>query len=365
MDTWATSSLTPQITTGWSADEELFTKLFPMDLRPQGQDIIRTWLFSTVVRAHHEHGSLPWRHAAISGWILDPDRKKMSKSKGNAQTPEELLLRHGSDAVRYWACSARLGTDAAFDTGQMKIGRRLAIKVLNASKFALGFGSTPTGLGAAGDLAELRAAVTDPLDRAMLAGLARVVHSATRGLAEYDHTRALQDTETFFWSFCDDYIELVKDRAHGVRCPAGAASARAALQLALDVLLRLLAPFLPFATEEVWSWWRPGSVHRAAWPTADELGADTDTDTDTDEAAALHVVGQALAGVRKAKSDAKLGMRAEVVSVTIAGPDAVLERIRAAEQDLRAAGRIDTLTYAPAEDLRVLHAVLAPATPRR
>ncbi|HEX8972884.1 valine--tRNA ligase [Oryzihumus sp.] len=348
MDTWAISSLTPQIAAGWRGDRELFTKIFPMDLRPQGQDIIRTWLFATVVRAHLEHDSLPWKHAAISGWILDPDRKKMSKSKGNAETPEGIVTQHGADAVRYWAASARLGTDAAYDTGQMKVGRRLAIKVLNASKFALSFGDVE------GDLA---AAVTNLLDAAMLAGLADVVDKATSGFEAYDHTRALEVTEAFFWTFCDDYLELVKDRAYGARGEEAAASARAALRIALDVLLRLLAPFLPYATEEVWSWWHDGSIHRTPWPEAD----DVKTAAAQADPTVLGAVGAALAGVRKAKSEAKVGMRAEVSAMTLAGPAAELERVRAGLDDLRAAGKITAeIGFADAGALEVREVTLVP-----
>ncbi|NTW40420.1 MAG: valine--tRNA ligase [Cellulomonadaceae bacterium] len=334
MDTWATSSLTPQIAGGWEWDDDLFARVFPMDLRPQGQDIIRTWLFSTVVRAHLEHGSLPWAHAAISGWILDPDRKKMSKSKGNVVTPMGLLEEHGSDAVRYWAASARLGTDAAFEVGQMKIGRRLAIKVLNASKFALGFGAV-----ASPD----PAAVTEPLDRAMLAGLADVVDAATAALEAYDHTRALEVTETFFWTFCDDYLELVKDRAYGAadadaeQPSAATLSARAALALALDTLLRLLAPVIPFATEEVWSWWREGSVHRAPWPVAAPLrSAAGDADPVT-----LDAAGRALAALRKVKSEAKVSMRYRVVAGELVVPTAQVALVTAALADVLSAGRAD------------------------
>lgn len=328
MDTWATSSLTPQIAGGWGthrADPDLFAKVFPFDLRPQGQDIIRTWLFSTVVRAHLEAGSLPWRNAAISGWILDPDRKKMSKSKGNVVTPLGLLEEHGTDAVRYWAASARLGTDATFDVAQMKVGRRLAIKVLNASKFVLSFGSAPAE------------AVTEPLDRAMLAGLADVVDEATAALEAYDHQRALAVTETFFWRFCDDYLELVKDRAYSTGPQAD--SARAALSTALDVLLRLLAPYLPFATEEVWSWWQEGSVHRASWPVAQPLRA---VAGDADPGV-LPVVGAALAGIRKAKSQAKVSQRTEVMRAVVLAPADAVALVRAAADDLRAAGRVSDL----------------------
>ena len=347
MDTWATSSLSPQIAAGWRGDPELFAAVFPMDLRPQAHDIIRTWLFATVVRAHHEHGSVPWTNAAISGWILDPDRKKMSKSKGNVVTPEDLVIQHSADAVRYWAASGRLGTDAAFDPGQIKVGRRLAIKVLNASKFALSFGEVE------GDLA---AAVTEPLDRSMLAALADVVRSATTGFEAWDYTRSLEITESFFWSFCDDYLELVKDRAYGGQGEVGAASARAALRIALDVLLRLFAPILPYVTEEVWSWWREGSVHRQAWP----LPAETLPEGMPGDPGMLPAVGEALGAVRKTKSEAKVGMRAEITSMTLAAPQPVLDAVAAALGDLRATGRIGQLEYAVAEDVEVRDAVLVP-----
>jgi len=314
MDTWATSSLTPQIAGGWERDPDLFARVFPMDLRAQAHEIIRTWLFSTLVRAHLEDGTLPWRQVAISGWILDPERKKMSKSKGNVVTPMALLEQYGSDAVRYWAASGRLGVDTAFDTGQIKVGRRLATKLLNAGKFVLGFGTTG-------------GAPTAPLDRAMLAALDDVVADATAAFEEYEHTRALERTERFFWEFCDDYLELVKGRAYD-----GDASARAALERALSVLVRLFAPFLPFVTEEVWSWWREGSVHVAPWPEAADAGGDAET---------LAAVAEVLRAVRRAKSEAKLSMRAPVTRVEVRGKAAA--RVRAAAADLRAAGGVGEL----------------------
>ncbi|WP_344972064.1 valine--tRNA ligase [Streptosporangium fragile] len=336
MDTWATSSLTPQIAGGWERDPDLYGRVFPMDLRPQAHEIIRTWLFSTVVRAHLEQDTLPWRNVAISGWILDPDRKKMSKSMGNVVTPLGLLEQYGSDAVRYWAASGRPGTDTAFDTGQIKIGRRLAIKILNASRFVLGLG------GEGGQ-------VTEPLDLSMLARLAEVVREATEAFEAYDYTRALERTERFFWEFCDDYLELVKARAY--EDGPAARSAHAALREALDVMLRLFAPFLPFVTEEVWSWWREGSVHRAAWPeTAGRDGHPGDPEM-------LPAVAAVLGRVRKAKSDARLSMRAEVSRLTVAGAHADL--IRQAQDDLCGAGVIEEFVLRAGDGEPVVEVELA------
>ncbi|WP_432982096.1 valine--tRNA ligase [Dactylosporangium sp. CA-233914] len=327
MDTWATSSLTPQIAGGWLDDPDLFARVFPMDMRPQAHEIIRTWLFTTVLRSHLEHGVLPWRHAAIAGWILDPDRKKLSKSKDNAKdSPEELLAQYGADAIRYWAGSARRGVDTALDANQLKVGRRLAVKLLNASRFVLGLGEA-TGRN-----------VTEPVDLALLGALSAVVREATAAFDAFDYAKALEVTEQFFWTFCDDYVELVKARAYGEAEPAEVASARAALAIALSTVQRLLAPFLPYVAEEVWSWWQEGSIHVALWPEAPEA-ADT---------APLELAAEVLGVIRKAKSAARQSMRAEVARVEVAGPVATLERVRG---DLTAAGNVRDWAISEAEEL--------------
>ncbi|MEP6480189.1 MAG: valine--tRNA ligase, partial [Rhodoglobus sp.] len=356
MDTWATSSLTPQIAGGWVTDPELFDLVFPYSLRSQGQDIIRTWLFSTVLRSELEHGTVPWKNAGISGFIVDPDRKKMSKSKGNVVTPQGMLDEHGSDAVRYWAASSRLGTDAAFDPQnpkQMKIGRRLAIKVLNAAKFVYSFPAieasrgTSDGLETTGDLETgFAASITAALDLDMLAELDTVIATATAAFEDFDHARALEATEQFFWTFCDDYLELVKERAYGASTPEGQASAVLALRGAVDVLLRLFAPFIPFATEEVWSWTHEGSVHIAPWPSPSGAAAPRGL---------LALVSEALIGIRRAKTDAKASQKSDVTSATIAGPALLREGL----DDLTAVGRIASVEFVEADAIEVRDIVLA------
>ena len=340
MDTWATSSLTPQIASRWEEDPDLFERVFPMDVRPQAHDIIRTWLFDTVLRSQFEFDSLPWKHAAISGWVLDPDRKKMSKSKGNVVTPMGLLEEHGSDGVRYWAASGRPGTDTAFDTGQMKVGRRLAIKLLNASRFVLARPEPP-------------GAVTASVDRGLLTKLARIVRESTLDLDQFNYTRVLERTETFFWAFCDDYLELVKGRRYGDQGAELAGSANGALVAVLSTLLRLFAPFLPFVTEEVWSWWRPGSVHRASWPTAEELLSTFGGVEDARGVEALEFASAVLSTIRKKKSEEQRPLKTPVARVLIRAPESLLALLPSVELDLRASGLIQELETESGETLQV------------
>jgi valyl-tRNA synthetase len=320
MDTWATSSLTPQIAGRWEDDPDLFQRVWPMDLRPQAHDIIRTWLFATIVRSHLEFDSLPWHHAAISGWILDPERKKMSKSKGNVVTPLDLLDKYGSDAVRYWAASARPGMDTAFDEGQMRIGRRLATKILNVGRFVLSTGATG------------EAAAHEALDLSFLTSLRGLVDEATTAFEDYDYARALERTEALFWHFCDDFVELVKNRAYDSLGADRGESARSGLVTTLGVLLRLFAPFVPYVTEEVWSWWHEeGSIHRAPWPALHEL-------PEGGNPAIFGATQEVLGTIRRRKTEAGLSLRAPLSTVTVTASADVLALLRLASDDLKQAG---------------------------
>ncbi len=328
LDTWATSSLTPQIAGHWEEGDGLFERVFPYDMRPQGHDIIRTWLFSTITRSHHEHGVAPWSHAALSGWILDPDRKKMSKSKGNVVTPMDLFDQYGTDAVRYWSASGRPGVDTAYSEDQMKVGRKLANKLLNVTKFVLTFPEADASI-------PLADAVTDPVDLSMLAKLDEVITEATAGFEAFDYARALDRTESFFWWFCDNYVELVKGRAYNSRGPEAANSALRALREALGSVQRLFAPMIPFATEEAWSWWNTTSVHAASWPAPSAL---------TGDATLIDPIIDTLAHVRRAKTEAKQSQKAAVESLVVTAPAALHAAVIAGDGDLRDAGSIATVS---------------------
>jgi len=338
MDTWATSSLSPQIAGRWGTD--LFQRVFPMDLRPQAHDIIRTWLFATIVRSELQFDSLPFSDTLISGFILDPDRKKMSKSIGNTVTPMPLVEKYGADALRYWAAGGRPGSDTAFDEAQLKIGRRLGIKILNASKFVL---------GRLDDEIPGPSQVTAPIDLDLLALLAKLITATTDDFENYDYARALERCESFFWSFCDDYVELVKIRAYGEKDDAATSSARATLAITLSVLQRLFAPIMPFVTDEVWHWWHGHSVHASPWPTLKELP----TLEAMGAGSTYGPVCEVLEAIRRAKSSAKVSQRADVTSVTVRAPADFLAAIALCEDDLKAAGAVATLIIREEVDLNV------------
>ena len=332
MDTWATSSLTPQIAGLWIDNPSLFNNVFPMDVRPQAHDIIRTWLFATTVRSHFEHQVAPWSNAALSGWILDPDRKKMSKSKGNVVTPIDLFEQYGSDAVRYWAASARPGVDTAFSEDQMKVGRKLATKLLNATKFVLGAGPVTEG-----------AVPTQPIDIAMLQRLNDVINEATIGFEGYDYARALERTEAFFWWFCDDYLELVKTRAYDA--DEFAMSARVALQRALSAMQRLFAPHIPFATEEVWGWWQSGSIHQASWPTTNDVLSGCALTDNFDQLLAAPCT--VISAIRRTKTEAKVTQKSVVEHVSVSATTEQIALLKLTLTDVTNAGVAQVIEFSP------------------
>jgi len=330
MDTWATSSLTPQIASHWVLDDGRHPKVFPMDIRPQGPEIIRTWAFYTIVKAWMHHGSIPWRHVLINGWILDPDRKKMSKSHGNVVTPEHLLQKYSSDGVRYWAAKARLGVDTAYDEAMFQNGKRLVTKLYNASKFVAGhlLEGEPSNL--------TPEKITEELDKSFLIHLAVMVERAGKEFEDFGYADALQEIESFFWEkFCDNYLELIKVRAyHGQMSPAKV-SALATLKISLSVLLRLFAPFIPFFTEEAWGWLFAGegkrrSVHTSDWPTEKDFAGIAKPEKDDAFGAAVKV----LAAVRKAKSEAKVSVKTPLKSLSIYGAANDLAALKAVWGDM-------------------------------
>jgi valyl-tRNA synthetase len=327
-DTWFTSSMTPQIGSHWGTDPARHAKLFPADIRPQGHDIIRTWAFYTIAKALLHEGRIPWRHVVVSGWVLDPDRKKMSKHIGNVVTPMPLIEQYTADGARYWAASARLGTDTTADEKVFRIGKRLATKIFNAGKFVLSQGGEAHPIAA-------------ELDQAFAARLRELAARATAAFDAFDHARALQETESFFWThFTDTYLELVKLRARSEQDAEGRGSALSALRLGLDVLLRLFAPFLPYVTEEVWSWAFAAekgvaSIHRASWPEdSDFAGIPAPARAGSFEAAAA-----CFGAIHKAKAEAAVSAGREVESLVLAAHPASLEALAPVLSDVLSGAR--------------------------
>lgn len=331
LDTWATSSLTPQIATHWVDDKERHARLFPMDIRPQAHEIIRTWAFYTIVKAWLHEGRIPWKNVLISGWVLDPDRKKMSKSQGNVITPEPIIEQFSADSVRYWSARARLGVDTAYDEQVFKVGKRLSTKLFNAAKFAVGrFAGIEKGL-----LTPDR--ITVETDRTVVAELRPLMARATESFEQFDYAQALQVTEEFFWqTFCDNYLELAKARTYDEDLTPERLSAATTLRLVLRALVRLFAPFMPFLTEEIWSWTFSDdpdmavSVHRSPWPYIEEFAAVAPPER-TETYAVITAIVDA---VRKSKAEANLSMKAPVARVIATVPPELTRMTEAVRDDI-------------------------------
>lgn len=322
--------MTPQIQSHWLLNPEQHKKLFPMDIRPQAHEIIRTWAFVTIVKAWMHENEIPWKHVLISGWVLDPDRKKISKSKGNVVTPQNLLDEYSSDAIRYWACRARLGVDTAVEPAVFKIGSKLIVKLFNASRFVLMQLTDPVpGVEK----------ITHPLDRAMVVTLRGVVEEATKSFEQFEFAQALQLVEERFWHFCDHYVELVKGRSYSESDKAGKESAHAALFWCLKTFIRLFAPVLPYVTEEVWSWRFAGAgkdafVHTTKWPEVSEVAAIQGSPEAFD--AAVEVIS----AIRGTKTMAQKGQRWGVSALSIQGAEADLEVLTTVLDDVVRTGSV-------------------------
>ena len=328
MDTWATSSLTPQIVGGWGEDGSRLDSVYPMDVRPQSHEIIRTWAFYTIVKSWVHHRSVPWYHVLISGWVLDPDRKKMSKSKGNVITPEHLFDQYCADAIRYWAAKARLGTDTACDESVFSVGQKLVTKIFNASKFVLMQCDSMEGSYQKED-------IISPVDCSYMAQLKEGMVRYQDAFLAQDHATALDVIESAFWRFCDHYIELVKVRAYRSEDEALRRSALATLYHSLLVFLQGFAPFLPFITEEVWAHTHEtGSVHQSRFK--DIVVSKECSRGEFDMAITV------LSEIRAAKSVAQKNMKYPVKRLVIHANQLSLQHLNDVVEDLMYAGSVES-----------------------
>ena len=347
MDTWATSSLTPQIAMAMAKDGSNLS--MPFDIRPQAHDIIRTWAFYTIAKSLMHENTIPWHKTLISGFILDPDRKKMSKSKGNVVTPMHLIENHSADAVRYWAAKAKLGADTAFEEKMMQQGRKLVVKIYNASKFVFMIVGNSTSADYAKD-------ITAAMDKSWLKKLADTVKSARQSFENYDYSLALDAIETRFWDFCDNYVEIVKKRAYS----ADNASAIATLKLSLDSFIKLLAPFCPFITEEVYQArpWKQNSeisVHKELWSSLNILETAA-----ADNSLLYDTVSAVSTEIRKQKTIENKSQKNPVLNLTVKADEKTISCLKDNDADLLNVGNIveNGISYLPAQELNIENIVL-------
>jgi len=314
LDTWATSSLTPQLARELFKDKPIYDKLYPMNLRPQAHDIITFWLFNTVVKSQLHNNINPWHDVMISGWALDPKGKKMSKSKGNIVDPKKVIEKFSADAMRFWAAGSKLGEDMPYQEKDLVTGTKFTTKLWNASKFVImnleGYKYekvTPDKLM--------------PVDKWLLSKLNRIIDSTTKSFKKYEYSKTKMETEKFFWqTFCDNYLELVKDRIYNEdKYPKEAVlSAKYTLYTAQLTILKLMAPIMPHITEEIFHLYfakheKSRSIHNTAWPTYDSELVDSEAEKLGD------FVVNAITIARRAKTEKQVSLKSPVKKLVLRG----------------------------------------------
>ncbi len=344
MDTWATSSMSPQIVARWLEDSELYDMVFPMSLRPQAHEIIRTWAFYTIVKSYHGFGVLPWKEIAISGWgIAGEGAGKISKSRGGGPMPPmEMIEKYSADAVRYWAASTGFGKDSIISEEKISTGAKLVTKLWNVARFSERFLAgyqVPAGLPA-----------FTPTDRWLLSRAQRLILRATELMCNYEYAAAKSETESFFWrELADNYLEMSKARLYDASNEMHE-GARYTLFHVFLVVLKLFAPFLPYITEAIYQALFASndgvkSIHNACWPRADEALIDERAD----EAGELLV--ELATAVRRYKSEASISLGTELQRLQLATEDAgVATMLRQARPDIQSVTRAREIEVSPSLD---------------
>jgi valyl-tRNA synthetase len=338
MDTWATSSLTPQINLNWPEENKDLN--LPMDLRPQAHDIIRTWAFYTIVKAHYHNKDIPWKNIAISGYVTADGKEKISKSKGNAKlTPESLLTQHSADSVRYWAANGRLGTDSALSENQFKIGNRLITKLWNAFRFCSehisSYKKTPPPK-------------LNELNKWLLHKYAQTLQSFTKHFDEYEYTYALADVEKFFWKdFCDNYLEIVKDQFFNPQDydEQTIEGTKFTLYEIGFGILQLFAPFLPHITETLYQQlFKESEGETSIHKTIFEQERYNYKFVETSKL--IDLVIEIISSVRKLKSENAISLKTEIKELKIFGPDeAILEMLKTQEKIITGVTKAKSITF--------------------
>lgn len=347
MDTWMTSSNTPQIALNWAEDPDTFKKFYPESTRLQSHDIIRTWAFYTIVKGIYNNGNIPWKNIIISGFVLDPKGKKMSKSKGNVIAPQEILDKYGADTMRFWAAGSKLGDDLPYQEKDVLTGKKTVTKIWNASKFTIMNLEEylPTGLNAEN---------LEIIDKWLLSKLMSVVKASTDAFESYEYSKSKQETDNFFWQkFCDNYLEFIKHRTYGENInPESKRAAQDTLYFALLTQLKLFAPIMPFITEEVYQQYfkefeKDESIHISKWPSYNSKLVDEEAEKAGDLAVAV------VSEIRKHKSINKQSLKVELESITISCTKDQEKLLKLVETDILRAGVVKNIKYESSEELKV------------